>query len=104
LIKPILANEKFNTKTRLDNEGKKWKFSGLVDLSFLPFVIGCHKHELVEEEDRVGALWYLIVENTGAEHFQVIGHDYQSLKSLERITQGNFQYVEKSIISDTLLC
>ncbi len=56
LIKPILANEKFNTKTRLDDEGKKWKFSGLVDLSFLPYVIGCHKHELVEEEDRVGAL------------------------------------------------
>ncbi len=56
LIKPILANEKFNTKTRLDNEGKKWKFSGLVDLSFLPYVIGCHKHELAEEEDTVGAL------------------------------------------------
>jgi hypothetical protein len=56
LIKPIPTNEKFNTKTRLDNEGKKWKFSGLVDLSFLPYVIGCHKHELVEEEDRVGAL------------------------------------------------
>jgi hypothetical protein len=43
-------------KPDLTMRGKKWKFSGLVDLSFLPYVIGCHKHELAEEEDTVGAL------------------------------------------------